>query len=88
MSEQFLWNVGMTLVFTGFALAFIAVILLLFRGAKREKGKVKGGGVVIIGPIPIIFGTDKESVKIILALSMVLMILLLGLIVLQYKIFQ
>jgi uncharacterized protein (TIGR00304 family) len=88
MSEQLLWNVGLTLVFTGFALAFIAVILLFLKGTKGGRGKVKGGGVVIIGPIPIIFGTDKESVKIILVLSIILMILLLVWMVLQYKIFQ
>jgi uncharacterized protein (TIGR00304 family) len=88
MSEQLLWNVGLTLVFAGFALACIGVILLFLKGAKGGRSKVKGGGVVIIGPIPIIFGTDKESVKIILVLSIILMILLLGWIVLQYKIFQ
>jgi uncharacterized protein (TIGR00304 family) len=88
MSEQLLLNVGLILVFTGFALAFIAVILLFLKGIKGGRGKVEGGGVVIIGLIPIIFGTDKESVKIILVLSIILMILLLGWIVLQYKIFQ
>ena len=88
MSEQLLWNIGLTSVLAGFALAFIAVILFFLRGAKGGRGKVKGGGVVIIGPIPIIFGTDKESVRIILVLSIILMILLLVWIVLQYKIFQ
>ena len=28
-----------------------------------KKGKVQGAGVIMIGPIPIIFGTDKKSVK-------------------------
>jgi uncharacterized protein (TIGR00304 family) len=90
MSEQWLWNTGFTLVLVGFAIAVIAVVLMFLKGAKGEKSgdKVKGGGVVIIGPIPIIFGTDKESVKIILALSIILMILVLVWMVIYYKIFQ
>jgi uncharacterized protein (TIGR00304 family) len=85
MSEQLLWSIGSTLVFMGFAIVIIAIILLFLKNAKSEKGKVKGGGVVIIGPIPIIFGTDKESVKIILVLSVILMILVLVWIVIYYS---
>lgn len=85
MSEQLLWSIGSTLVFVGFAIVIIAIILLFLKNAKSEKGKVKGGGVVIIGPIPIIFGTDKESVKIILVLSIILMILVLVWIVIYYS---
>jgi len=76
MSDQLLWSIGLTLVFVGFAIAFIAVLLFL-RGFKSKEGKVRGGGVVIIGPIPVIFGSDKESVKIILVLSIILVALLL-----------
>ncbi|MFQ6073828.1 MAG: DUF131 domain-containing protein [Candidatus Bathyarchaeia archaeon] len=75
MSEQ-LWNIGLFLVLVGFFVTFIAAVLLLFT-AFKGKGKVKGGGAVIIGPFPIIFGTDKESVKILLLLSIVLVVLLL-----------
>jgi len=85
MSEQLLWSIGSTLVFVGFAIVIIAIILLFLKNAKSEKGRVKGGGVVIIGPIPIIFGTDKESVKIILVLSIILMILVLVWIVIYYS---
>lgn len=77
MSEQLLWNIGVVLIFTGFAIAFIAVILLILSSMKRRgEGKVRGGGAVIIGPFPIIFGTDKESVKILLLLSIALIVLL------------
>lgn len=65
------------LILIGFAVAFIAMILMVLSGAKGGKGKVRGGGAVIIGPVPIIFGTDKESVRIILVLSIVLVALLL-----------
>lgn len=88
MSDQWLWSIGLTLVFVGFAIAFIAVVLLFLRGFKSKRGKVRGGGVVIIGPVPIIFGTDKESVKIILVLSIILVALLLVLTVLWSNIFS
>lgn len=75
MFAQTMFNIGLTLVIIGFTVVFIAVMLMVFTAAKA-KGKVKGGGVVVIGPFPIIFGTDKESVKIILVLSIVLIVLL------------
>lgn len=77
MAEQLLWNVGFSMIFVGLAIALIAVLWLVFSGVKGGKGKVRGGGAIIIGPIPIIFGTDKESVKIILLLSIILVALLL-----------
>jgi len=88
MADQLLWNVGVSLIFVGFAIALTAVLWLAFSGVKGGKGKVKGGGAIIIGPIPIIFGTDKESVKIILLLSIVLVALLLILTVFWPSIFR
>lgn len=37
---------------------------------------MKATGVIMIGPIPIIFGTDKKSVKTVLVLAAVLTIAL------------
>jgi len=75
MSGQLLFDVGVILVFAGFIIAFVAV-LLLFLGIMRGEGKVKGGGAVIIGPFPIVFGTDRKSIKILLMLSTALIILI------------
>jgi len=77
LADQLLSNIGIVLILLGFAVAFIAMILMVLSGAKGGKSRVRGGGAVIIGPVPIIFGTDKESVKIILVLSIVLVALLL-----------
>jgi uncharacterized protein (TIGR00304 family) len=76
MSNQLLFNLGVILVFAGFLIAFVAVILMFFT-TTRGKGKVKGGGAVIIGPFPIVFGTDRESLKILLLLSIALVVLML-----------
>ena len=66
---------GVALIFAGILITLIAVILL-FVSSVRGKGEVKGGGAIIIGPFPIIFGTDKESIKTVLWLSITLTILL------------
>jgi len=76
MSDQLLFSIGTILVFAGFIIAFVAVILMFFT-TTRGKGKVKGGGAVIVGPFPIVFGTDRESIKILLLLSIALIILML-----------
>ncbi len=77
MSDQLLSSIGIVLILIGFGVAFIAMILLVLSSAKGGKSKIRGGGAVIIGPVPVIFGTDKELVKTILVLSIVLVALLL-----------
>jgi uncharacterized protein (TIGR00304 family) len=84
VSDLLLWNIGLILVLAGFAISLLAVLLLLVLST-RDKGRVKAGGAIIIGPIPIIFGTDKQSVKIILILSIILVALLLVLRLLSYN---
>ena len=76
MSDQLLFDLGAILVFVGFFIAFVAIILMFFT-ATRGKGKFEGGGAVIIGPFPIVFGTNRESIKILLLLSITLIILVL-----------
>jgi uncharacterized protein (TIGR00304 family) len=75
MNAAGLYSLGIILVFVGVTVIIIALALLIVRGL-GQKGKVKGGGAIIIGFIPIIFGTDKESLKKILLLSIVLVIVL------------
>ena len=71
-----MFSVGVVLFFAGFVIAFLAVILLVLT-TMRGKGKFRGGGAVIIGPFPIVFGTDRESVKMLLLLSIALIALVL-----------
>jgi uncharacterized protein (TIGR00304 family) len=69
-----LQSVGLALTFAGTLIVVVAT-LLFFLSEGRE-GKVRGGGAIIIGPVPIVFGTDKESIKAILLLSIILTALL------------
>jgi uncharacterized protein (TIGR00304 family) len=69
-------QVGLVLVFVGFG---IMVVSMLSRG-KMEGVEVKGGGVVMVGPIPIILGSDARwaSVAIVLAIILILLTLVLN----------
>lgn len=75
MDLETLYGTGLALVFVGVIILVIATVLLLVSGI-RSRGRVKGAGVVIIGPVPIIFGTDKQSIKLVLSLSITLVALL------------
>jgi uncharacterized protein (TIGR00304 family) len=75
--------------FVGIALIFIGVLIIaitVLLKSKRSGGKadVKAGGAVIIGPVPIVFGTDKKTVKTVLVLAIVLMALALAVTIVNY----
>ncbi len=79
----FFFALGITLVFVGVAI-IVAAIIIAWIGSSKRKGNVRGAGVIMIGPIPIIFGTDKKSVKVVLALALAVAIVILLIIVLNY----
>lgn len=64
---------GVVLVLVGIGVVAFAVL----SGAKRGQTEVRGGGVVMVGPIPIIFGSDTRwaSVAIVLAIVLILLTL-------------
>ena len=74
--------IGVGLIFAGVLMIIVAVILLAVLSLKR--GKIRGGGVIMIGPVPIIFGTDKNSLKTVLLLSLGLTALLVGAMIFYY----
>ena len=69
-------SAGLLLVILGFILAFVAIILLMFR-AKGSEDRTRGAGIVLIGPIPIVFGSDRESVRTLMVLAIVLIVIVL-----------
>ena len=66
------YALGIALIVVGLIVIVAAIIVGSAGGA--GKGKVRGAGVIMIGPIPIIFGTDKKSVKAVLTLALALVI--------------
>jgi uncharacterized protein (TIGR00304 family) len=43
--------------------------------AEKAESKIRGGGVIMLGPIPIIFGSDRESANTAVILAIILMVL-------------
>jgi uncharacterized protein (TIGR00304 family) len=82
---------GIFVILIGFLLIIISIIMGMFQDSRsgqdrsgrtesesyrtKVESKFKGGGVIMIGPIPIIFGSDKESAKIVIILAIILMLL-------------
>jgi uncharacterized protein (TIGR00304 family) len=66
---------GIFILVVGIVLVIVGVISVIARRSsrrngdkegegKRNEGKVRAGGVVIVGPIPVIFGTDWKTLVI------------------------
>jgi len=84
MDVSVFYALGIALVAVGIIIIVTAIILASMRDAGKGKVKVKGAGVIMIGFIPIIFGTDKKSVKAVLALALALTITLVIAMVIYY----
>lgn len=82
LGDNLFFNIGLLIFLAGFAIGILAIFVAMLRSA-RGTGRVRGGGVVMIGPVPIVFGTDKESARILILLGIVLTIALLLLTLLQ-----
>lgn len=74
LDDGTLYTLGIIIIFVGVIVILASFIALFLSNIKS--GKIRGGGALIIGPFPIVFGTDKESVKTVLWLSITLTIIL------------
>ncbi len=65
----------------GFIVIVAGIVLILIasisssRDHPREDGEVKGAAVVMIGPIPIVFGNDSRMLVVLMVLAIVLVVL-------------
>ena len=78
------YALGIALFVAGIVVIITAIIIA--SSGNSKKGKVKGAGVIMIGPIPIIFGTDKNSVKTVVALALALTVIMLIILVIYWLI--
>lgn len=76
---SFVLFLGFALIILGLVISLIAALMMALGGLRGRR--VRGGGLIMIGPIPIIFGTDREAAKILIILSIVLIIAALAFIV-------
>jgi len=58
----------------GIALVFLGMLLIIASSFLQKNSKVEGAGIVMIGPIPIFFGSDRLLVP--LAILAILLIIL------------
>jgi uncharacterized protein (TIGR00304 family) len=75
-------TLGFLIVFIGMLVILAGVFSTMYQSWKTGAGSmekpetsVRGGGVIMIGPIPIIFGSDVGAVKIAILLAIALMML-------------
>jgi uncharacterized protein (TIGR00304 family) len=78
-----LYAVGFALIVVGIG-GIVVAMIWASRSSNREaedrgdaeaKGETHAAGVIMIGPIPIIFGTDKKALKPMLILALALTIM-------------
>lgn len=64
---------SLILIFVAIILVVIGTLFLAFPDGEGEsKRRVEAGGLLIIGPLPIVFGSSEKAAKILLFLGIVL----------------
>ncbi|MDA4117119.1 MAG: DUF131 domain-containing protein [Thaumarchaeota archaeon] len=73
--------IGTAIILSGFMLVILAMISSARSSENGERQtQAKGGGVIMVGPIPIIFGSDAKwtSIAIALAIALIVIVFLSG----------
>ena len=66
---------GFLLIIAGFVLILVGVLFSVVRSLSDEGGfDAEAGGVVFIGPIPVVFGTSRGVVWIALAVALLMLV--------------
>ena len=86
LADSILFSIGLFLVLAGFVIGILALVVAIVRSV-GDAGKTKSGGLIVIGPVPIVFGTDEQSVRRLMFLGIALMtfFLVLSLIILLWR---
>jgi uncharacterized membrane protein len=69
-SQDFL-RVGATVTFVGFIILVVGIVLTIF----QHPASSQIGGLIMLGPIPIVFGSSPEIMTNILGLGLIVSIL-------------
>lgn len=79
MPESPVIVMGLVLIMLGMFLVVFWIIMRSIQesaGPRSEKGEnIKTGGVIMIGPLPVVLGSDKRSALIAMILGIALMLL-------------
>ncbi len=74
-------TLGFVFVLIGILLIMASLLSMVYHAARTGESELRGGGIVMIGPIPIIFGTDVGALKAVMILAILLMIIAITLVV-------
>ena len=70
--------IGVAIILVGFLVVFLSLMMARrSSGSGERRTEVEGGGVILIGPIPIVFGSDAKWTSIAIVLTIVLIALVL-----------
>ena len=60
------------LILLGIVLIFLGMLILMLSLWRAGEGRAEAGGVVIVGPVPIVFGTSQRVAATVMVLAIVL----------------
>ncbi len=80
--NDILFLAGYSLVFLGIIIIVLAMFMFVFKSIKG-KTETKGGGIIFIGPIPVIFGTDVRIAKWLIIVALIITLMLFAIAVLH-----
>lgn len=72
----------------GFVMMIAGILVLIFSAVRQcwREGRVEGGAVLIVGPLPLVLGTSTRVAKALLLLTITLtLVVLLMFVVLNYS---
>ncbi len=61
-----LFALGVILAFIGILIVIVGLLVEIFknlRSSGNERSRTQVGGIILIGPIPIVFGNSKDAIK-------------------------
>lgn len=64
----------LVLAFIIILLGMLLIVFSVLKETERGEKKVEGGGVLIIGPLPIVIGTSEKITRVLIVLAMVLLV--------------
>ena len=77
--------IGIAIIFAGFLVVFLGMLASGKSSEEGERRNVRGGGVIMVGPIPIIFWSDPKwtSIAIVLAIVLIVIVFFSGVLIRQ-----
>ncbi len=75
MTDEALVIAGFALIMLGVLLIFVGFLHMAFSHSAKGQSNVEAGGVIMIGPIPIAFGTSSKALLYSMILAVILIII-------------